>query len=190
MATVAVGTLAMAADADAQTPPAATFQTPTVAAPVAPPSYQNDSIAYPDYQAQELSVDLFGAATTGHSRYDNGDYRWHHAHGGGGAGINYFFCKYVGVGADTLTEGLDPFVYSASGNLICRIPIGDTGLAPCVFAGGGYQFQDDREGFGQAGAGLEFRFARHLGVFVDGRGVVPGEHRDYALFRGGLRVSF
>jgi hypothetical protein len=201
MTTVATGALVMAGQVKAQTPaptytPAPAYNPPAPAynpPPGPPPTYANESIVYPYYHAQELSVDLFGAGTTGESRYDHyydGYHLRHDARGGGGVGINYFFCKYVGVGADTLSEGLNPFIYSASGNVIGRIPIGNTGLAPYVFAGGGYQFHDDRTGFGQAGAGLDFRFARHLGVFVDGRGVVPGEHRDYGLFRGGLRINF
>jgi len=189
----AVGTLALGGRLEAQTnapinnPPPDYNLTP----PAAGPTYGNDSIQYPYYQSQELSVDLFGAGTTGHSRYDSyyGNYQWHHARAGGGAGINYFFSNYFGVGADFLTENLDPFAYSASGNLIGRLPIGNTGLAPYVFAGGGYQFHDDRAGFGQAGLGLEYRFSRHLGVFVDGRGVFP-EHHDYGLLRGGLRITF
>jgi hypothetical protein len=173
--------------APANNPPAAYSLEP--AAPAQ--AYANETIQYPDYNANELSVDLFGAGTTGHSHYDSfyGNYQWHHAHAGGGAGINYFISNYFGVGADFLAEDLNPFVYSASGNLIGRLPIGNSGFAPYLFAGGGYQFHEDRTGFGQAGLGLEFRFCHHLGIFVDGRGVFP-DHRDYGFFRGGLRISF
>ena len=199
---MAAGAFAMVLQAHAQTAPSA-YTPPPAGNPPPPNSPAYGQIVYPDYHAQEVSVDFFGAGTTGNENlihYNgngvsasdarfNGDRARRDARGGGGVGINYFFCRYVGVGADMLSENLNPFVYSASGNVIGRIPIGDTGLAPYVFAGGGYQWHYAHDGFGQAGAGLEYRFARHFGVFVDGRGVLP-EHHDYGLFRAGLRVSF
>ena len=189
MTAVAVGTLAVAGRLAAQTPPPAdappsAYITPPPPAP--PLGDGNYSVLMPGYHAQELSVDIFGAAATAHDYYNHsfGDYQWLHPHGKcSGAGIKFFFfTKYVGVGADGLVEYFNPHVDTASGKYVDKDPaIGNTGLAPYVFAGGG-QFDHDRNGFGQAGVGLEFRLARHFGVFVDGRRVIPGEHAITACF--------
>ena len=212
--TIAVGSLVAAGTAAAQDTMAPTTPPPgTTPAPVynPPPNYApapnynynnnpgpgngyNDSIAYPKYRAQEVSIDMFATGTSGNESFDHfsGYHARRDAHAGGGVGLNYFFCRYVGVGGDTYTEDRgEPFIYSASGNVIGRIPIGNTGLAPYFFGGGGHQFGDHgSENFGQAGGGLEYRFCPHVGLFVDGRAVIPGRHGDYGLFRGGLRISF
>lgn len=76
------------------------------------------------------------------------------------------------------------------GNVFLRLPIYNTGLAPYIFGGGGYQFQEVRQSLEQTGGGLEFRFCKNLGIFVDGRWVFADHTDDYALARAGLRISF
>ncbi len=44
--------------------------------------------------------------------------------------------------------------------------------------------------FGQAGAGLEYRFTRHLGLFVDARAVLPEKTTGFGVGRLGLRFAF
>ena len=75
-------------------------------------------------------------------------------------------------------------------NLIARLPILDTGVAPYIFGGGGYQFDEVAQKFAQGGAGLEFRFARHVGFFVDARYVFADRTQNYGLGRAGLRLNF
>lgn len=143
------------------------------------------------YHGQEFSVDMFGADVV-HSDRDQFDSfrRDYHDQAAGGVGLNYFITRYLGVGADTFTEGREPFIYSASGNVIGRFPIIDTGIAPYVFGGAGGQFDYVREGFGQGGGGVEFRLANHVGLFVDGRYVIPRDTHNYGVLRAGLRFSF
>lgn len=175
-----------------------TTTTPTTTPPPATaPTVTRDDNSMDDsplYRSQELDLDLFGSASIGRQTLDNisGSRLRHHALYGGGGGLTYFFCKYVGVGgeydADTREGG--GFFDTAEGNVFLRVPILETGLAPYVFGGGGYQFQDVRQDFGQAGAGLEFRFCRHVGIFADGRYVFTDKTEDYAQVRAGVRVAF
>ena len=145
------------------------------------------------YRAHEFSIDAFGSVSFGQQTIDHlsGNRLSHDGRLGAGAGLNYFFCRHVGVGADAYSEDTTHrFIDSSSGNLILRLPIGETGMAPYIFGGGGYQFDKVQQGFGQAGAGIEFRFARHLGVFVDARYVIVQHTDNYAVGRAGLRFSF
>jgi len=145
------------------------------------------------YRPNELSVDLFGTGSIGQQTINHlsGDRINHHGKLGAGAGLNYFFCRYLGIGGDAYAENTDrSFVDSTSGNLIARLPIGESGLAPYIFGGGGYQFDEVRQSFGQAGGGLEFRFTPNWGVFVDARYVMADKTENYGVARAGLRLSF
>ena len=44
--------------------------------------------------------------------------------------------------------------------------------------------------FGQAGAGIEYRFCHNIGIFVDARCVWPDETKYYGVGRAALRVAF
>ena len=56
-----------------------------------------------------------------------------------------------------------------------RLPLGQSGFAPYALAGGGYQFDMAKVWFGQVGGGIEYRFTRNMGVFLDARWVLPDE---------------
>ncbi len=145
------------------------------------------------YRAGELSLDAFGTASEGQYTLDHwsGHRARRNTRLGLGAGINYFFTRYVGVGADAYSENTSgAFINSAEGNLIGRLPIGQSGLAPYIFGGGGYQFNLAKTSFGQGGGGVEYRFCPHVGVFVDARWVVPNETRNFGVGRLGLRYAF
>jgi len=154
-------------------------------------SLQYDQNKY--YRANELSVDAFGSGSIG-------EYTINHLSGnrvrentrfGAGAGINYFITRNIGIGGDAYSENTTgAFVDSASGSLILRLPLGQSGFAPYIFGGGGYQFDMAKQGFVQAGGGMEYRFTRHVGVFIDARGVVPHETKYYGVGRLGLRLAF
>ena len=156
-------------------------------------SQQNTTPDSPFYRAQEISIDAFGTGSLREQTIDHisGARVDRNGRLGAGAGLNYFFCRYVGVGGDAYTENTaHDFIDSASGNLIARLPIGDTGIAPYVFGGGGYQFDEVSQKFAQGGAGVEFRFTRHLGFFVDARYVFADRTENYGVGRAGLRLSF
>jgi hypothetical protein len=147
------------------------------------------------YRAQEFSVDLFGSGAIDQHTIDHfsGNRVLHNGVLGGGGGINYFFTRYIGIGGDAYVEHPDhDYIETPSGNLILRIPILDTGLAPYVFGGGGYQFSETEAGqdFAQGGGGVEFRFEKDFGLFVDGRYVFTDKTQNYAVVRAGIRLNF
>jgi len=188
-------TFACCARADDTNPPAGT--TPSGSAAIAPAdtnsSYDDDHMSLPKYRDQEFNIDLFGSGALGAQTVENlnGDRFRHRALWGGGGGATFFFLKYLGVGGDFDADTHSGrFLDNASGNVYLRLPIYNTGLAPYIFGGGGYQFEDVRQGFGDGGVGLEYRFCRHVGIFGDGRWVLPEHTQDYAEVRAGVRISF
>jgi hypothetical protein len=48
----------------------------------------------------------------------------------------------------------------------------------------------DLEGDGDGGGGVENRWTRCLGIFTDGRFVVPASTRNYGMVRLGVRFVF
>jgi len=145
------------------------------------------------YRTGEFSADGFGTASIGKYTLDHlsGARIYNHTRLGAGLGANYFFTRYVGLGAEAYSEnGPGAWVDSASANLILRYPLGDSGFAPYALGGGGYRFDDVSAAFGQGGVGMEYRFTPHWGVFLDARAVVPAETRLYGLARLGVRFAF
>jgi hypothetical protein len=168
------------------------------------------------YRANEWQLDLFGAyAPAGRdgSRF-LGDHAW-----GGGAGVNYFFTKYFGLGleGDILRGTGAEHSGDVSGqfalNGLVRYPIGNSGFAPYAFAGiGGFVPGEGSDFFenlpggvvrevrhndndvlleGHFGGGLEYRFNRHIGIFTDGRyEVVDQSKNNFGLIRTGVRFAF
>jgi len=147
----------------------------------------------PYYRDHELSIDAFGTLSLGEQFINSISATKVRRNGrlGAGAGVNLFFTRNVGIGADAWSEDVrGRFVDNVSGNLIVRFPIADSILAPYVFGGGGYQFEPVSQGFGQFGAGIEIRFNPHTGIFVDARYLVTRRTEDFGLGRAGLRFSF
>ena len=145
------------------------------------------------YRSEELSVDVFGTASLGKYTIDHlsGSRVRHDSRLGAGVGVNYFFNRNVGVGAEAFSENTDGvFIDSASASLIVRFPLGEGGFAPYAFGGAGYQFERAKAWFGQIGGGLEYRFSRHVGAFVDARFVLPDETKYYGVGRLGVRFAF
>jgi hypothetical protein len=143
------------------------------------------------YHPCELSVDGFGMASLHEYDFNNGvrarrDLRW-----GGGAGINFFFTKYIGVGGDAYAVSTHhSFVDTTTGNLIFRVPIADTGIAPYIFGGAGYQFAGIDQLVGGGGLGVEFRLVQHFSLFVDARYLAAAKTADFGVGRAGVRISF
>jgi hypothetical protein len=146
------------------------------------------------YRANELSVDGFGSASVGKytiEHFSNARVR-HNARLGAGGGVDYFFTRNLGIGVEAYSENTTGvFIDSASANLTLRLPLGQSGFAPYAFGGGGRQFDvGSAVWFGQAGAGMEYRFCPHVGVFIDARAVLPNETKYYGVARLGLRFAF
>jgi hypothetical protein len=170
-----------AADADAAATPALTAD-----------NTSNNPFDY--YRSSELSVEGFGTASLGKyalNHVSDSNIR-HDARLGAGAGINYFFTRNIGIGVEGYSENTTgAFIDSASANLTVRFPLGQSGFAPYAFGGGGRQFDvANVVWFGQAGAGMEYRFTPHIGVFIDARGVVPDHTKYYGVARLGMRFAF
>lgn len=145
------------------------------------------------YTAKETTVDLFGSASIGQQTINNfsGDTVSHDARLGAGAGVSYFVTRNVGLGAEAYSENTGhSFIDNASGSLIGRFPLGQSGFAPYVFGGAGHQFDPIELNYLHAGGGLEYRFTRKVGVFVDARYVFTDETKNYGLGRVGLRLGF
>lgn len=145
------------------------------------------------YRANEFSVDGFATGSIGRYTIDNlsGARIRQNTDLGAGLGLNYFFCRYVGIGGDVYSENTTgSFVDSASGNLILRLPLGQSGFAPYVLGGGGHQWDMMKASFGQAGVGLEYRFTPNVGVIVDARMVWPEQTKYYGVVRLGMRFAF
>lgn len=131
----------------------------------------------------EFSVDLFGVAVSEERERLGGDSL------GIGAGVNYFFCRYAGVGAETYLDELD-FPDHIDFSAIGRFPLEDWSVAPYVFAGFGRQYSDVSQWSTHIGVGAEFRLNSATGLFVDLRRVFPDETRDSTDFRFGVRLVF
>ena len=145
------------------------------------------------YRAQEASVDLFAGyvkAERGISHLFNEGI--HHGSMGGGFGVNYFTSRNFGFGADmVIPNNGGSFVDTYTVNLIYRLPLGNSGLAPYISGGGGRSYDPMTQWIGQAGVGLEFRTESKAGLFVDGRYVWGEKHSaDSLLLRAGLRLPF
>ena len=145
------------------------------------------------YRANELSLDAFGTASLGKYTIEHvSEARVrHNTRLGVGVGVNYFFTQNIGIGGDAYSENTSgAFIDDASGSVILRLPLGQSGFSPYVFGGGGGQFDRQHLTFAQAGAGLEFRFTQHLGLFADARYVLPNKTKFFGVGRAGLRFAF
>ena len=147
----------------------------------------------PVFRANETQLDIFGTVSVGQETLDNISSNRVEDNGrlGLGLGVNHFFTRYLGLGADAYTENENhSFVDNASANLILRFPIDKLHLAPYIYGGGGYQFDPTELKFAQAGAGLELRFTKQFGIFVDARYVFTDEVQDLGVGRAGIRIAF
>lgn len=143
------------------------------------------------YHPAELSVDLYGVGLLHESDFNNGARARRNLRWGGGAGVNLFFTQYIGIGADADAISFHhSFVDTTTGNLILRFPIPETGLAPYLFGGAGYQFQGIDQVIGGGGVGLEVRVVPHFSFFIDARYMAAQKTDDFGIGRAGVRLSF
>jgi hypothetical protein len=110
---------------------------------------------------------------------------------GGGFGVNFFFARYFGIGyeASWYSNGGTAEHMPLNGNLFFRYPICSLNLAPYVMVGGGVGWDGTVVGYGNVGAGLEYRVTDHVGIFVDSRYFYGGSG-NVANLRSGLRFAF
>ena len=139
-----------------------------------------------NFRDTEIQVDLFGAGAFSNQA---------RSAFGGGIGANFFFARYFGIGVeqDLMGRSGTPALWSTLGSLYLRYPICSWNLAPYMMVGGGTTYASNLKGHGEGhvGAGLEYRFTPHIGIFTDGRYVYSSvEPKGGALVRTGLRLAF
>lgn len=158
-------------------------------------TYDRDSVKY---NANELSLDLFGTYNHTIEHFDDiFDRSWHHGKWGGGVGMNYFFTKYLGMGVDTFAQENGHILNNVTGNLYARMPLGNSGFAPYIFGGAGWNDGSIIQGLthstdqltADGGVGIEFRFNPHMGVFSDIRYTWCDKTVDLCLVRAGFRIG-
>lgn len=145
------------------------------------------------YRNYELDLNVFGVIrqteVTG-AIFDHHSYPGHPS-GGLGAALDFFFCKYIGIEAEGFSVTThNSWVNNAGGNMILRLPIGNSGFAPYVFGGGGHQFFPGPSTYYGGGIGLEYRFTKCIGIFGDGRYAQVDDGPNFILGRVGLNFSF
>jgi hypothetical protein len=167
-----------------------------------PSGWWNSHFTYdqntPKYTAQEVSVDLFGSYINPEGKFTD-LFKTNIRHGffGGGAGLNYFLTREIGLGADFNmsdkrgTQGLD-MVDQYVGDVIFRLPLGNSGLAPYAIGSGGRAFNPRDEWVYGGGVGMEYRFNPATGVFSDARFFWADKATadNNLLIRVGFRLAF
>jgi hypothetical protein len=166
------------------------------------------------FNDRELQLDLFGAYSDGNASTHAGPIRDHGW--GGGVGVNYFFTRYIGIGAEGLWEagqdnaasvgdhhafhhdnhdGRTTF-HNADGMLIFRMPLDQYCLAPYGFVGGGAEMDSANWADAFVGLGVEYRVVpAKVGIFADGRWNYFGDRYERGdqnnfTFRAGVKLIF
>ena len=144
----------------------------------------------PKFPANQLTLDGFA---TYHQFFPNFgsqfDHNWRHGTFGGGAGVDYFFLPYVGLGVDSFGDSKGDFFDNVTGNVYLRLPVAQTGFAPYIYGGAGEVFHPTGEITEDCGVGLEYRFSRRIGVFSDVRYIFEKKTEDSNLVRLGLKFG-
>jgi len=135
------------------------------------------------FASRETTFDLFGSLKVSDDE-DLADGRL-----GVGLGVNHFFNRFLGVGADTRLEEVD-WPDHFNGSVIGRYPVEQWGLAPYAVLGFGRQFHETPQWTFHFGGGVDYRFNRKTGLFLDVRQTVADVSRDFVLFRFGVRLGF
>jgi hypothetical protein len=108
------------------------------------------------FKANEVNLLVFG------DYVDRQDDEW-----GGGLGINYFFSRYIGLGASSHVENFSgSAIDNVAGEVYLRMPLGRVPVAPYGVGTGGYSFDYERWFYG-GGGGLEWRLSKEVGIFGD-----------------------
>src|SRR5215204_5445114 len=149
-------------------------------------------VSAPRYTGYELSFDAFGTYNAVEENLsDLFETNIRHGIWGGGIGLNYFFTRNIGIGADAnATDNGGNFIDQVSGSLLLRLPLGASGWAPYVYGGGGRGTDPEWEWLGHLGVGMEYRWNPFTGIFVDGRYVWADKTFDRLVLRAGFRLIF
>jgi hypothetical protein len=171
--------------------PSGTDNTPSAATTA---STQPDSLGNaPLFRAHELAVDLYSTYAVPEAGGVANIFATNARHGkfGVGLGATYWLTANFGAALDATvpqvdnTHGVlfDQVSLSAS----ARLPLAS--VAPYMFGGVGRDFENSHWNT-HAGLGLEWRFHRRVGSFVDARYVFASHATDSLMIRAGVRFPF
>ena len=158
------------------------------------------------FNDREFQIDLFGAYVDGNGPSHAGQIRGGPGYGGG-IGINYFFSRHIGIGADATwiyeqeNRALNPgdgktTFHNFTGSLIFRLPIDAACVAPYAFIGGGFHVDGEQWASAHAGLGIEYRVVpQRIGLFADARFTYFGDRfgsgdQNNVMARAGIRFVF
>jgi hypothetical protein len=150
----------------------------------------------PLYNSQEVALDLFASYLSPEGRVgDLFETNIRNGFWGGGAGLNYFFTRELGIGADfNISSKPDDLnlVDQVTGNFIARLPLGNTGVAPYLIGSGGRAMSPRYDWVYGGGVGLEMRFNPSTGIFSDARFLWSDRATAYdrLVIRAGVRLAF
>jgi hypothetical protein len=136
-----------------------------------------------NFTAPDCTLDLFGTWAN-KDRFGADDDNF-----GGGLGLTFFFTRVLGISADSYIEEWK-LPYRANASLIARVPVGQSGLAPYAFGGGGRQWKYVPQYTAHAGAGVQLKLNAKTALFGDWRRVFPETTDDHHLVRFGLNLGF
>jgi hypothetical protein len=109
---------------------------------------------------------------------------------GGGVNFAYFFNDNLGLEYSYSVHATDSEKHINALDLIYRMPLGYSCLAPYVMGGGALFSNSSNEGAYRLGGGLEYRFDNCIGVFSDATYNWIHQEADAVHVRMGLRVPF
>lgn len=141
------------------------------------------------YEAGEIYVETFAGVSTADFKTFDGLY---------GAGFGIAYHKNWLIGARVLHNGWDikgTTVQDVQARVVGRLPLSGS-LAPYLFVGVGYRLGSASVPKGRenlhldSGGGLEYRFTKHLGAFVETGWSANLDSKNAFVGTGGLRVTF
>ena len=150
----------------------------------------------PLYSSQEVSLDMFASYINPEGRFnDLFDTNIRQGFWGGGAGVNYFFTRELGIGADfNISSKPDDLnlVDQVTGDVLFRLPLGNSGIAPYAIGSGGRGMSPHYEWVYGGGVGLEVRLNPTTGIFSDARFFWNDKATadDRLVIRAGVRLAF
>ncbi len=139
------------------------------------------------YAKGDFTVSPFASYRVTEWGADNGKF-------GAGLAVGYHLRDNVAIELETLSEGYTsaPVIGSlteAGANLKWYLPLKQSGLAPYALIGYTRNLDEDQNRM-NAGAGIEWRFTKVVGVFADGRWTHDFNRVGHSLFRSGLTFRF
>lgn len=147
------------------------------------------------YQQGEVTADVFGTYSQGKAKLNDAfDREFKHGRFGAGLGLNYFFHRNFALGVDAVVpsaaHATHSFFDQVNLDLTARLPLGDSAFAPYATGGLGRNMETG-EYTSHAALGLEYRIAKAVGVFAEGRYTWGSrDNTDFAQARAGLRFNF